>query len=49
MLQEITANPAVAEALRAKATALLTKATAVQAEYSLMCRVAFGPQRAPSE
>jgi hypothetical protein len=49
MLQAVASSPDVPNELRAQASALLTKATAVQSEYSLMYRVAFGAQRAPSE
>jgi uncharacterized protein (TIGR02646 family) len=45
VLQDVAANPAGPHELRAKATALLTKATSVEAEYSLMCRIAFRAQR----
>lgn len=48
LLQKITANLAVPHDLRDQALTLLTKATATGAEYSLMCRVAFGAQRPPS-
>jgi uncharacterized protein (TIGR02646 family) len=43
MLQAVAANAAVPDELRAKATALLTKATSAESEYSLMCRVALAP------
>jgi len=48
VLRAVASNPAVPHDLRGKALTLLTKATAVEAEYSLMCRVAFRAQSIPS-
>jgi uncharacterized protein (TIGR02646 family) len=44
VLHEVASNPSVSHELRTKAVALLTKATSAEAEYSLMCRAAFGAQ-----
>ncbi len=40
LLHAAAVNPAVPDELRARASALLAKATSIEAEYSLMCRVA---------